>query len=245
MSSCCICIAMEDKTMTYNLADTIIERPHAFEVSGRPFYLYPMTLGKSYLISKLVDDLGISEENISINPYLETLRVIDNKKIDVIRLIVYHTIKDKDLLFDYRYIESQCKYLEENLLNEEIAELFILATSYDKTDAFIKHLGIDKEMDLRRKIASLKKDESTTVNIGGKSVYGTMIDFACERYGWSYEYVLWGISIMNLKMLMSDYITSQYLTKEEWKKLRIPKDRTIISGDSKENIARAKKFFKD
>lgn len=238
---------MENKNIYIDeeLADTIIERPYAFEISGRPFYLYPVTLGKSYLISRLLESLDVSEENINTNPFLEAIRVCRDKRDIVIRLLVYHTIRSKKKLFDYRFVESRCKFFDENLDVEDIANLLIMVIGYDKTQKFIKHLGIDKELEWKRKVSSIKDENDGTVSFGGVSVYGTLINFACERYGWSYEYVLWGISLVNLKMLMNDCVSTIYLSKEERKKIKIPKDRTVISGDSRENIAKMKKFFKD
>lgn len=236
---------MEDRNIQYDLADTIIERPNAFEVSGRPFYLYPVTLGKSYLLSRVMDSLELNEDNIRVNPYMEAMRVCKNHREEVLRLIVYHSFRRKKDLFDYKLIEARCRFFDNNISWEELTQLFLIVLSHDKSDKFIKHLGIDKELDLKHKVTSSKKEQGGSISFGGKSIYGTLIDFACERYGWSYEYVLWGISLVNLKMLMNDSVSTIYLTKDEQKKLRIPTDRTIVSGDSKENIAKMKKFFKD
>jgi len=33
-----------------------------------------------------------------------------------------------------------------------------------------------------------------------------LIDPLLERYGWTYDYALWGISLVNVQMLMADII---------------------------------------
>lgn len=236
---------MEERQIQFYLADTVIERPYAFEISGQPFYIYPVTLGKSYLLARLTENLNLDAANLGVNPYIEALRICTDNRADAIRLIVYHTFSKKEELFDYKLVENRCSYFDDNLDCEEIANLLITVMSYDKTEQFVKYLGIDKDEVWKKKVSNLKSEQGCSVSFGGKSVYGTLIDFACERYGWSYEYVLWGISLVNLKMMMRDSISTQYLTKEEQKKLRIPTDRTYISGDSKENIARFKKYFSD
>lgn len=72
---------LEDgKLIDMDIADTIIERPHGFKVNQRQFYLYPVTLGKTYLISRLVECLGINLEIIKANPYMEALRICQEKK---------------------------------------------------------------------------------------------------------------------------------------------------------------------
>lgn len=67
-----------------------------------------------------------------------------------------------------------------------------------------------------------------------------MIDIACERYGWTMDYVVWGISYANLHMLLNDYITSIYLTDDEIKKYHISMDRTFINGDDPKNMDKIK-----
>ena len=52
------------------IADTIIERPHGFKVGGRQFYLYPITLGKSYLIRRIVENMEMNKDIIRSNPYM-------------------------------------------------------------------------------------------------------------------------------------------------------------------------------
>ena len=228
----------------YDLADTIIERPIPFKVSERLFYLYPISLGKSYIIGRLIEKLKLNIDNVNVNPYLETLRVCKNNREDVSLLIAYNTVSTKEEAFDFDLIEKRCRFFNDNLDVDDLAQFLIIITG-DKNEAFIKHLGIDKELQLKKKVSDFKRNEGNSISFGGKSVYGTLIDFACERYGWTYDYVLWGISLTNLKMLMNDSISTQYLSKEERKKLRIPNDRNIVSADNAENVKKYKKFFKD
>ena len=229
----------------YNLADTLIERPHVFEVGGQQFFLYPVTLGKSYLLMRLIESLEFDEEIFGTNPCLEALRVCNIHRDIVLRIISYHTIKNKEELFDNSIIDSRCKFFSENLDNEELAQLLLVTLYEDKTSTFKEYLGINKENEWKHKISKLKGDSGSSVCIGGKSIYGSMIDYICERYKWQYDYVVWGISYANIKMLMSDCISTYYLSKEELKQLRMPTDRTIVSGDSKENIQNMKRYFKD
>ncbi len=44
---------------------------------------------------------------------------------------------------------------------------------------------------------------------GGRSIWGE-IDGIASRYGWSYDYILWGISHANLRMMMADAIRTDY-----------------------------------
>lgn len=226
-----------------NIADTIIERPYGFKVDGRRFYLYPITLGKTYLLSRIMERLEINQSIIKLNPYMEALRLVNEKKEDICRLITYHTIKEKAELFDNDFVEDRMKYFADNLGKEELAQLLIIILTQDSVNAFIKHLKIDKEKESMNQVLKCKKDTGNNFTFGGKSIYGTLIDCACERYHWTMDYVVWGISYNNLQMLMADKITSIYLTDEEKKKCRVSRDRTIINGDDPKNIERIKRLF--
>ena len=95
---------LEDgKLIDMDIADTIIERPHGFKVNQRQFYLYPVTLGKTYLISRIVECLGINLEIIKANPYMEALRLCQGKKESVCRILSYHTIRKMSCLTAISY----------------------------------------------------------------------------------------------------------------------------------------------
>nr|DAE23381.1 MAG TPA: hypothetical protein [Myoviridae sp. ctcPl3] len=227
---------MEDKEyIEMNLADTIMERPYGFHVSDRQFYVYPVTLGKTYLLSRLMKELDVNGRLIELNPYMEALRLCETKRDMVCRLLSYHTFNKREELFDNSLVAERADFFVKELNNEDMAKLLIMVLSNGDVSTFIKHLAIDEEKEWLRKVSKAKKNNGSFV-FGGKSVYGTLIDAACERYGWTMEYVVWGISYANLQMLLADAVTSIYLSDEERKKLHIPMDRNVIKADDPENI---------
>ena len=231
---------LEDgKLIDMDIADTIIERPHGFKVNQRQFYLYPVTLGKTYLISRLVECLGINLEIIKANPYMEALRICQEKKESVCRILSYHTINKKEELFDYYFVQERCNFFYKEIDNDSMAQLLVMVLSERDISAYIKHLGIDKEKEWQAKAMRAKKDNNS-LTFGGKSIYGTLIDTACQRYGWTFEYVVWGISYANLQLLLADSVTSIYLSDEERKRVNIPQDRDIINADDPANMAKIK-----
>ena len=231
---------LEDgKLIDMDIADTIIERPHGFKVNQRQFYLYPVTLGKTYLISRLVECLGINLEIIKANPYMEALRICQEKKESVCRILSYHTINKKEELFDYDFVQERCNFFYKEIDNDSMAQLLDMVLSEGDISAYIKHLGIDKEKEWQAKAMRAKKDNNS-LTFGGKSIYGTLIDTACQRYGWTFEYVVWGISYANLQLLLADSVTSIYLSDEERKRVNIPQDRDIINADDPANMAKIK-----
>lgn len=231
---------LEDgKLIDMDIADTIIERPHGFKVNQRQFYLYPVTLGKTYLISRIVGCLGINLEIIKANPYMEALRLCQGKKESVCRILSYHTINKKDELFDCNLVQERCDFFCKELDDDSMAQLLVMVLPEGDISAYMKHLGIDKEKEWQAKAMRAKKNNNS-LTFGGKSIYGTLIDTACQRYGWTFEYVVWGISYANLQLLLADSVTSIYLSDEERKRVNIPQDRDIINADDPANMARIK-----
>ena len=234
------CLDKEGKIIEMDIADTIMERPYEFHIGEMQFYLYPATLGKIYLLSRLTENLEINTDFLSLNPYMEALRLCDSKRDIICKILSYHTFDKKEELFNSHLINERQKLFEDNLSNEELAQLFIIVLSKDNIEQFIKHFQIDIEKKEQEKISIIKKKKCNTITFGGKSIYGTLIDIACERYGWTMDYVVWGISYANLHMLLNDYITSIYLTDDEIKKYHISTDRTFINGDDPKNMDKIK-----
>lgn len=235
---------MENKDIEMNIADSLMERPHGFSVGGRRFSLYPVTLGKTCLLSRLMESLGLNAEITKVNPYMEALRLCREKRDTVCRLLSYHTVGGRDELFDGVTVEERSGYLDKNLTEEELAQLLVVAlTIWDNTEEYIKHFGIDKDREEMAEISKIKDKNGNTVTFGGKSVFG-FIDWFCERYGWTFDYVVWGISYGNLLMLRADAVTSVYLTDEERKKAGITAGRTILNADDPANAERIMTMFK-
>ena len=100
---------------------------------------------------------------------------------------------------------------------------------------------MDKENERMGYVMKVKKQSKNSLSFGGRSAWGNIIDTACERYGWSYQYVLWGISFSNLQLMLADQIREVFLTDDERKKVHIPTDSTMINADNAEEL---KKFIK-
>lgn len=58
---------MEDKEiLEMGIADTIIEKPIGFIVDEQHFYIYPVTLGKTYILARLLKSLETNEKGWSV-----------------------------------------------------------------------------------------------------------------------------------------------------------------------------------
>lgn len=218
-----------------DLADAIIERPQGFQIGHRQFYLYPVSLGKMYLLARLVDGLEVKKENLKVNPFLETLRLVREKRNVVCRLIAYHTCRTKDEVFNNVLIKQRINLLAKES-DSDLATVLIMVLQSEKTSVYIKKLGIDKEQERFHKVMKIK-DTKNVLSFGGISIYGTLIDAACERYGWSYDYVVWGISYTNLRLMLADAIKTVTLSDKESKRVHVSRDNEVINGDDKQAIA--------
>ena len=232
----------EEKYLNMDIADAIIERPQGFSVGNRHFYLYPVTLGKLYLLQRLVESLEIDNGVIAINPYVEAIRLAKTKREECCRLVTYHTLRTKKEVFDYDLVEDRVKYFLENVDEEDLATILITLLTSEKTNIYMKHLGIDKENE-RFVRANKARKNSGSISFGGKSIYGSLLDVACERYGWTLDYVVWGISHNNLQMMLADRVKDLYMTKEEMKKARITSDdHDVIKAESADAWERIKQM---
>lgn len=226
------------KDIASSVADAIIERPIQFVIDGERFSLYPPTLGKIYVLNGAIEKAGITKP-VFRDSYTETLRICSVNREPVGRILAISTFREKEDLMDEYSVNQRARFFTDKLSTEELAKLFSMAMSYDNAEVFEKYYGLDREQMLRQRIMR-EKGKDGSISFGGLTPWGGIIDFACKRYGWTLDYVLWGISFTNLQMLMADAITSVYLTKEERKRLNIPDDTTFINADDAGNIDRIK-----
>lgn len=227
---------MSDIKIGTKIAMVLTDMPLGIEVGANHYYLYPQTLGKMYLTSPIVESLKISQENLKVNAFMEALRVAHEHFDDCCTLIAYHTFKSKSFLLDKRCISKRAKELNNWCDTDDLATLLIAILSDNKLAEITKELELDKESERMAKV-NHAKDSKNQFIFGGKTVWGSLIDAACERYGWTYDYVVWEISYNNLTLMLKDKITSIYLSDEEMKKAHIPAStERICDGNNKEDI---------
>lgn len=213
-----------------NVSDAIIEKPVWFGVGKRKYSICPPTLGKTQILKNLYLSLELDTRLLSLNPLAEAMRISKESPDIVCRIIAYSTFSDKESLMDTVKVFQRADMFKDKLSTEEMATLLSVILMNDKTDEFIKYFRIDEDKEFRERIGRTK-GEGNSITFGGKSIYGLLIDFACQRYGWTMEYVLWGISYVNLNMLFADAITTVYLTDEERRQLGMGFGRIINADD--------------
>lgn len=227
-----------DKDVGAIITGVLTDRPIGFSIDGehKHYCIYPMTLGKLYVTSQLVESLGIDRARLHQDPFKEMLRVVTEHKEICCRLVAYYITREKSEILDTEYIEAFAKFIEAKFDDEDIVTVIVSVLRNTDVEKIIKGTGIDKESENMSRANAAKMDCNTLV-FGGKSVWGAFIDVACERYGWTFDYVLWGISYANLTLLLKDKVTSIYLTDKERKKVHI-RDYSggTVSGDDRNAV---------
>lgn len=227
---------MAKKIDKIEISDALIERPIGFSFRGRHFSIYPPTLGKIQLISRLVDLLEITKVKGDDAVFRGLLKAAREKRDACLRILAYSTLSGNNCL-DEKAVQKRIKRLR-RMEDVDLASTVLLALTMDRSEDIMEYFGLDTEAKEMSRVMKAKEKNKNSVAFAGKSVWGTMIDAACERYGWTYQYVLWDISYCALKMLLSDQVKTVYLSDEERKRAMIVTDRTKINADDPEAIER-------
>lgn len=235
----------ETDILTMNLADAIIERPYPIDVDGVRLYLYPPTLGKTIILDRHISAVGFDLQLAKANPYMEALRACSEHREAVSGILAIHTCRSKDEVMDEAFVKERAKQISDAASDEDLATLLVLVMTRFSPEPFIEHLGLDKERQEMQRVQKCKESKNT-YTFGGRSMYGTVIDYACEKYGWTFEYVVWGVSYINIKMLMADAVQHIFLTDEEQKRCHVLKrDGEVINGDDPDSVNRLAEILKE
>ena len=212
-----------NKEIEINISDAIVEKAISFSIGKNKLCLYPSTLGKMQILKNLYLAMDVNMELLAINPLVETLRICQEKTESVCQVIAYSTFNDRKSILDMEKVLRRARLFQDEVSVEDLATILTIILSSDKIEEFIRYFGIDADREMKTRISRIK-GEGSSITFGGKSIYGLLIDFACQRYGWTMDYVLWGIS----------YVTTVYLSEEERKKLGRG-DGEVINADDPGN----------
>lgn len=219
-----------------DISDTLIERPVSFTYKRRRFAIYPLSLGKIQLCSRLIEALGFDKIKRDGELYALALKSSLTQRNECLRLLSYVTLRGDECLDETR-VEAGMRRLR-GLRPRDLASLLVLFLTMDKTDAVMREFGIDRESRRLAEAVKAKSPDKGSVSFGGKSLWGTLVDAACERYGWTYQYVLWGVSFSNLQLLLADHVKTVYLDEEERRRCHLPKDGLVVNASDTEALER-------
>lgn len=234
---------MDKNNIEDRVLDALADICPTFEVNGKKYTLHPKTLGKMFLYDRLKHEMSIDNEAMKENPLLYVLKLCKEKRALVLRLLAYATLHGKENIFDEDQIKERISDFEGLKMNDLATLMLSLLMDNDLAD-FTKFYKIDIDDENRKKVAKVK-DSNTMVSFGGRSIWGTLIDFACSRYGWNFQYVVWEISYINLMMLYKDKAETAYLSKDEVKKAHLKSTEAVLNADDPKNMEKIMKMFNE
>ena len=233
---------MKEK-ISQKIIDVLGDVPVRFEVGDKEYRIYPPTLGRELILENLKKQLNIDPERAKNEPFEEVIKLCENNKPEVLRILAYSTIRRKIDMFNDALLKNR-----ESVLNtvdiKDLATLFFTVITNTDLQDFIKHFGLDRDTENRRKIAKVRSKDYV-VTFGGNSIFGGLIDFACSRYGWKPDFVVWGLNLTTLQMLFYDHADSVCLTKEEFKAAHLKEGGAVINADDPANMKLIKSIFRD
>jgi hypothetical protein len=217
----------DEKKILANVSDTIIELPNYYKVGGQDFYMYPPALGTMLLIERAMRKYDLSQETQGLWNILKAAR--KNKKL-IIEILAICSFEDRKEARKSAVLHKRISEISK-VTTEDAATLFMMFAQWTNDyDQFMKFFHLDIEQKYMQRAGKAKEKDTNTYTFNGKSIYGTLLSVACERYGWSYEQVIWGISLCNLNMLMADHIATIFLSDKEKRVASIPHDRTVVKA---------------
>lgn len=223
------------------MEDSIMEMPIGFTVGGVHYFLYPVTLGTAYLISREREGMA---NNLKELFYKSSEAERLDYRMSMCRIVAIQTLKEKCKILDPEALNERTNTLYQILDDEGLFRLYdIILESFTDATLFIKSSGLIHDKKKLAKIAKHKEDGGNFV-FGGRTPYGSIIGPACEKFGWTLEYVVWGVSYINLQMLLADEQSSVYLSKDERRKLRLSADREIIDATDPANKELIRRILK-
>lgn len=223
------------------MEDSIMGLPVAFEIDGERLELRPVSLGQAYLINRHRE--GMADNLKVLMGKTDRGEIIDYRKT-IARIVAIATFSKKRDILSSECLNARAGFLDTNLDDEDLFKLYdIVIASLGDTERFIKASGLDYDRQTLTKIARHKADDGN-ISFGGRTAYGSIISPACEKYGWTLDYVVWGISLTNLEMLLADAQSSCYLSKEDRQNLHVSTDRDVIDMSDPKNNALLVKMIK-
>ena len=221
------------------LANAVLDLPREFFIENTRFQLWQPTLGVSILAERKISSLNIDRQTLKETPAIEALRLASLEKEKLSQLIALHTVRDKAVLNDSRRMKGIASRLAA-LDDGELAQLFLLILSMPDVSTLLRETGLTQEHQKQSEIARIKNKDGRSISFGGKTIFGTLIDTACAKYGWTKDYVVWGIDLTSLRMMLADSVNSVYLSDEELKQVKLDSGSLQKFGMTKEDIEKLK-----
>lgn len=221
----------EERKIEYDIADIVTGKPHEFNVGRKLVRLYPVTLAKIYMLKRYIGELEIKRELLSFNPYMETLRVAEEKNDICCRILSIHATPNtfKDLCNSRNIAMRRNLFL--NMKHEDIATLMMMVLTSVKIEEITKHLGIDKEHERLSNVLKMKKEHGkNSQSFGGVSIFGSFIG-KLKEMGFTTDEILYERSYSFLQLMLADKVVDVYLSDEELNSISEKNGGNMLDGN--------------
>lgn len=236
---------MHKNSLNETLADAVMDRPREFFIDDNRFCLWSPTLGMSIMLERHLSGLEIDSVLISKSPSIEALRLATEKRKEVCDILAIQTMRRYDELSSTLKLRRRSDYFNKHLTDDELAQLILIVLSEPRIETLLSLSGIAEEQKELTRIAQIKNKDGHNKSFGGKTIYGLLIDAACKSYGWTKEYVVWGIDLISLRLMLADSINSIYLSDEDMKQCGVVVSDKDRIGMSEEDFEKLQKEFTD
>jgi len=191
--------------------DAICDTPLIFECTAR--YLFGLikwidkltieriTLGHYLLIQKKLSEIGY--QITATVPEIKTITAENVAEVvmfnleSVIEIIALSVCDTKQEITDLNYVEKLRKIIYKHFTLETYCYAMLGILEKCKTDFFVKHFKIEEDWERR-------KTQNKYESVGGRTLWGSIIQVTAKNYGWGYDDIIWGLSYQNLMMMSHD-----------------------------------------
>lgn len=104
-----------------SVSDTITQKPIRFTVGDEKFAIYPPTMGKMQILSKLYLQLDIDEHEFQEEPHKEVMRICENRTDIICSLMAVATFRTEDELLNDEQIAVRAAFFKWNCYPEDFA----------------------------------------------------------------------------------------------------------------------------
>lgn len=110
---------MQKNTVEKSVSDAITQKPIRFSIGEHKFEIYPPTLGKMQVLSKLYLQLEIDEEQFSEEPHREVMRICEDRTDLICQLMAVATLRTESELLDDEKIAERAGFFKWNCYPED------------------------------------------------------------------------------------------------------------------------------
>lgn len=189
--------------------DTLTEKIESFEIEGNDkeqitLYLYPLQLGRLAMISRRLIDLDLIFDDEQMEGAVKRMWTICSEKSkEVAEIIAIATLRTQQEIEDMLKERTKLIYWSptmDNFVHHRIS--ILLRGFYERYSLGKNAAGNDFPND----------NSGADSHYGGRSIWG-QIDNLINRYHWTLEYILWGISWANVQLMISDALKTDCKSK--------------------------------